>query len=77
MLDKCARGIKIAPLQHKCRAVKRDTSAKECNLIVNQALMQQLYYWNFILLLNYRAIFDTSAERSEAHVLKGCIIIAL
>ena len=21
----------------------------------------------------YRAIFDTSAERSEAHVLKGCI----
>ena len=26
-----------------------------------------------ILLLNYRAIFDTRAKQSEAHVLKGCI----
>ena len=27
----------------------------------------------FILLLKYRAIFDTSAKQSEAHVLKWCI----
>ena len=28
------------------------------------------------LLLNYRAISDTSAKQSEAHVLKGCNYIA-
>ena len=26
-----------------------------------------------LMLVDYRAIFDTIAERSEAHVLKGCI----
>ena len=44
-----------------------------CNVIASQALIQQLYYLYFILLLNYRAIFNTSAEQSEAHVLEGCI----
>ena len=46
---------------------------KGCNFIAPQALIQQLYYQYFILLLNYRAIFDTSAQRSDAHVLKGYI----
>ena len=32
------------------------------NFIAPQVLIQQLYYQYFILLLNYRAIFDTSAE---------------
>ena len=57
--------------------------SKGCNFIAPQALIQQLYYYYFILLgtYNYRAIFDTSAERSEAHVLKGyiknCFIVKL
>ena len=42
---------------------------KGCNLIASLALIQQLYYQYFTLLPNYRAIFDTSSERSEAHVL--------
>ena len=47
---------------------------KMCNFIPPQALIQQLYnYYYFILLLNYRAIFDTSADQSEACVLKECI----
>ena len=46
---------------------------KTCNFIVPQALIQQFYYLYFILSLNSRAIFDISAERSEAYLLKGCI----
>ena len=46
---------------------------KGCNFIAPQALIHQLYYWYLISFLNYRAFFDTSAKRSEAHVLKGCI----
>ena len=72
MLDKCERGNKIAPLQHKCQA-KTGGLLKGCNFIAPQALIQQLYYYYFILLLNYRAIFVTCAERSEAHMLKRCI----
>ena len=63
-MDKCERWNKIAPLQHK-----------GCNFIVPQALtytaivLLVLYFIAF----NYRAIFDTNAERSEACVLKECI----
>ena len=43
--------------------------------------LKQLYYYYFILLLNYRAIFDTSAKKSEAHMLKvgikNCSIVNL
>ena len=35
---------------------------KGCNFITPQALIQQLYYQYFILLLNYRVIFDTSTK---------------
>ena len=35
---------------------------KGCNFIALEALIPQLYYYFFILLLNYRAIFDTHAE---------------
>ena len=52
---------------------KKVCMLKGCNFIAPQALIQQLYYQYFILLLNYRAIFDTSAKWSEAHMLKGCI----
>ena len=49
---------------------------KGCNFIALQTLIQQLYYWQllYFIAFNYRAIFDTyNVERSEAHVLKGCI----
>ena len=47
---------------------------KGCNFIAPQALLnQQLYYENFILLLKYRAIYDTSSERSVADELNECI----
>ena len=46
---------------------------KGCNFIAPQELIQQLYYKYFILLLNYKEIVDRSAERSETHMLKGCI----
>ena len=39
----------------------------------NMAKIVQLYHLYFILFLNYRAILDTSVERSEAHMLKRCI----
>ena len=46
---------------------------KECNFIALQSIIQQFYYQYFSALLNYKEIFDTSAEQSDAHVLKGCI----
>ena len=72
LLDKCERGNKIAPLWHKCQA-KRGTRAKGCHFIAPLALIQQLYYQYFILLLNHIAILGTIAEKSEAYMLKGCI----
>ena len=57
----------------KCVRWGKTRVPKGCNFITLQALILQLYYYYCILLFNYMAIFDTSAKRCEAHVLKWCI----
>ena len=47
---------------------------KGCNFIAPQALIQHCYLIILYFIPElYRAIFDTSANRSETHALKGCI----
>ena len=73
MLDKCKRGNEIAPLWHKCQA-KWGMCAKGvqfyCPSSTYLAIVLLVLYF---IAFNYRAIFDTNAERSEACMLKGCI----
>ena len=66
---KCERGNKIAPsgARHECRrgAILLHLQHSSSCCIISTLL--------FSLLLNNKAIFDASAERRKAHVLKGCI----
>ena len=72
LLDKCERGNKIAPLWHKCRG-KWGINAKAVQFYCPSSIYPAIVLLVLYLLLNYRAIFDTSVERGEAHMLKGCI----
>ena len=53
--------------------MKQGIHAEEVQFYCPSSTYPAIILLVLILLLDYRAIFDTSVEWSEEHVLKGCI----